>query len=312
MGTDGGISYLDINVAGTATANTASVVFFDSTVTDTPATSAQTWSLTTYIKTISGTVPHGFTLGWYNYDSSSTYLNSQQVLNGLTSTSSWTRPVATAPPSNASTAYIRPYIFAGTLSGETVNFTYRIGMPQLELGAFPTSVIPTYTTAVTRAADTFTVPTAASGTNGAWYNASANQGTLLVNGILPYSFVSGSPPRWAGIDDGVGSYLVQFPISVSGTSPQLIYGGSGTYVSSFSNGTGILVKMALAYTSGSVNSAVNGSLGGASTTTSIPTGLTTLAIGNLSYTPRPLNGWVNRLTYFPIRQPDYSLTNFTQ
>jgi hypothetical protein len=64
-------------------------------------------------------------------------------------------------------------------TGQVVDFTIRVGYPQLEQGAFATSVIPTSGTAATRAADVASI----SGSNfSSWYR--QDEGTVFADATL--------------------------------------------------------------------------------------------------------------------------------
>jgi hypothetical protein len=178
---------------------------------------------------------------------------------------------------------------------------------QLEAGAFPTSYISTSGSAVTRAGDAFAVPTSA---GGGWYTAGI--GTLLANGTIPYA-----PPvsKYPGtVSFGTGTNLIASYINGGSTSGAFaIYSGgtivyattatAGTYTAagSFKSGTAFQVNDA--------NAALNGTGGTAGTPASIP------AAGSLyvgSENGGPWNGWVNRITYFPTRQPNAALADYTR
>jgi len=115
------------------------------------AANGQTWAYSLYAKAISGTIPSAafiflernivgssVTVGGSNFTPTSTLtrFNSIRTLNG-----------------GATVAFVQPSLFFAIVNGATYDFTIRIAAPQMELGAYATSYIPTTTAAVTRIAD---------------------------------------------------------------------------------------------------------------------------------------------------------------
>jgi hypothetical protein len=151
-GTSNGISYIDIRLNGTTSASYGNIFFESSS--GIAATNAQTWAHSLWLSTVGGTttnlgtIRHAFDL----YSSTSSYLTT--VVSNLTGLSaSQSRFSAALTTNNASTAFARPSLSMLWSSGAAIDITLRIGLPQLEQGAFATSVIPTTTATVTRAAD---------------------------------------------------------------------------------------------------------------------------------------------------------------
>lgn len=141
-GTQNGISYIDVNYSGTATAATAAVIFFEAAgASGIAATSNQAWTESAYLAVVSGSLSgaNSAWFGWYNYNGA-TYLGSQQTSNVYSSLNeTLTRYATTALPNNTSTTNVEPYLFLSIPNGNTINVTIRIGMPQLEQGWFATS-----------------------------------------------------------------------------------------------------------------------------------------------------------------------------
>jgi hypothetical protein len=197
-----------------------------------------------------------------------------------------------------------------------LNWKIRIGMPQMELSAtgVPTSVIPTYGSAVTRAADVFTVPTTAAGANGAWYTAGI--GTIMVNGTTNY-MKSFDASGLLSLTDGTSSNAVNMFFGGSAYNPnnlqfERLVSGSNVGSCATSNYTlGSPMKEIMAFQTNDINGAIAGTLCVDKAST-FPT-FTTLNIGQGRLgTGENLDGWVNRIWYMPTRQPDYSLPDYTR
>jgi hypothetical protein len=155
-GVEDGIDYVGIRYSGTSTSS-GNFSILASTVTAITAATGQSWTGSAYVKLQAG--------------SFSGVTNTLQSLNGrsaagasLESTNlSFTpnsdglgvqRRTVSRTLANASTVRVSHTIFnCAYASGATIDLTLRIGLPQLELGAFATSVIPTTTTALTRPVD---------------------------------------------------------------------------------------------------------------------------------------------------------------
>ena len=149
---------------------------------------------------------------------------------------------------NSATVSLTPYVQFGIPGTGPINFTLRVGMPQLELGAFSTSVIPTSGSAVTRQADSFTVPVTAAGANGAWYTqgvgtfgSAATLNTSMSNATVGFGVFD--------VDNGTGSYAMQHLLDVGTYYFEMFDGGGFLDCSSDGNGSftyGTVAKAAMA------------------------------------------------------------------
>lgn len=148
-GVESSLSYVDVRFAGTT--NTTSFGYALDTTTGIPAVQNQTWTFAPYTRLMAG--------GWTNvssvamrlrsFSSVPTALSTNDVIVANPSTAplatqrtaqTWTIPDATA-------ASIRPILVFNFLSGVAVDFTIRIGAPQVERGAIAHTWVPTSGTA---------------------------------------------------------------------------------------------------------------------------------------------------------------------
>jgi len=175
---------------------------------------------------------------------------------------------------------------------------------QLEVGAFPTSYIPTVASTVTRAADVAVI----SGANFTpWYNQS--EGTIIASwsttdAVVPlalgvFSVSNGTTAEGIQIRRIAGSNDVRFIV---------IDGGATQYFSAIAASSGVNIS-ALAYRTNDFIGANNGTLGTADTSGTLPT-VTQAEIGfgqDLTY----LNGRLRNVTYYPTRLTDAQLQALT-
>ena len=173
-GTENGITYIDLQIAGTATANVA-ITIANEPNNFVAAANGQSWTYSAYVKLVAGSFS-GFNSPQIiveEYSAGAVFL-AGQTTSVPAPTATLTRLSATRTNTNALTAFeyagIRHYVN----TGNTVDMTLRIGLPQLEQGAFATSAIPTTTATVTRAADVASI----TGSNfSSWYN--QTEGTVF-------------------------------------------------------------------------------------------------------------------------------------
>jgi hypothetical protein len=189
-------------------------------------------------------------------------------------------------------------------NGAAIDITLRIGLPQLELGAFATSVIPTTTTALTRNADVASM----TGTNfSSWYNAS--EGTLFSNSLPPDAAAFFA---FQIISDGTNANELQQRTVSGGTNPTFVVNTLSSTVASIgvALAKGVENKIASAYKVDDFQSAVNGALGTADNSGAVPT-VTQLDLGRRANGTTYLNGHIRRIAYYPTRLPDTTLQGLT-
>jgi hypothetical protein len=147
VGTENGVNYIDINLQGTATgANDA--YSFDQTIS---GSVGQNWTNSWYLKLVSS-APNAVRLAVQEFNGGA-FLN--VVTQDITPTTTLTRYSQTKTLSDATVTNVRAMIYANFVIGQTYNTTIRIAQPQMELGAYATTPIPTTTASATRIADSF-------------------------------------------------------------------------------------------------------------------------------------------------------------
>jgi hypothetical protein len=151
-GTESGLTYLDVRFNGTASSTGNTRIAFEAT-TGIAALVGQAWSLTTYAKIVSSpNAPNSLALVITERNSAGSGLI--EGTSTIVPTSSLQRFTFTRTNTAATCAFVEPLISFALTNGATYDFTIRIAAPQMELGAYATTFIPTTTAAVTRLQDT--------------------------------------------------------------------------------------------------------------------------------------------------------------
>jgi hypothetical protein len=302
-GTENGIAYIDVQVNGTPTASTFANIVFDTSIV---ASSGQAWASSVYVKLTAGSLTNTSivqeirevtSLGVYLTNSTLTVTPTSAALNTQ-------RVLLSRTLNNASTTNVRPIVSFQTTNGAAIDFTLRIGLPQLEQGAFATSVIPTTTAAATRAADVATITGSAFSS---WYR--QDEGTVFAE--YRDIGITGANRFVYQVSDGTGSNRIGFFVSGT-TTINNRHVAAGTQVnpttlSTILNGRN---RHAIACAVGSCNAASGGTLATASSPSSMPS-VTQLSIGALN-AGEFLNASISRLTYWPTRLPNTTLQRMTQ
>jgi hypothetical protein len=323
-GTSNGITYIDIRFSGT-TSTTQLVVRFDNTGAI-AAANGQSWAISAWLAVVGGSTANTntYTLATNLFDAGSVYLGEgPSITLASPPTSTFTRYSGAGTIATVNTASIRPYFYVLFASGVAVDFTLRIGLPQLEQGAFATSVIPTTTTALTRAADVASVNTLSP-----WYSQPA--GTVYAEFAPAFqgsaSAAANNPGVWGATQNSLGSFngygvrLVpnsNFGDNINGIS-RYAPSGFNTQVS-----VGQLAFLTLGQTYKTAfawdSSGIAGSRDGQAAVTN--TNPAAAAMGahdqlylgrqNVGGVPTQLSGWLRRITYYPRRLSNAELVSIT-
>lgn len=171
---------------------------------------------------------------------------------------------------------------------------------QLEAGAFPTSYIPTTSSAVTRQADSASM----TGTNfSSWYR--QDEGSLCAE-YFPSAASSGAVASL----DMTGSISV---ILYDGLRSLTQYAYIGTAFGSLGNALpGVSAKAAIGFNLSSASASLNGATT-VNITTTVPILVPNrLGIGSETSGSNIMNGHIKRITYYPKRLPNYQLQILTK
>ncbi len=303
IGTENGIAYVDVRFVASGA---VSASIYPESPTGVAALNAQTWTTAFYVKLTSGSLTNvTVQTSIVENDSGGNFLAGANGSAFVPTSAALAtqRFTQTRTNTNASTAFEWSRVLV-TFSGAG-DVTLRIGLPQLELGAFATSVIPTTTTALTRNADVASM----TGTNfSSWYNAS--EGTFVAETTV-------AAPRTTDfnvlrVDDGTSSNRAQVG---SGSSATLFNGFLVTSGALQGNNTVSVSplgtkKVAFAFTANNSVTVAAGTAGSTDTTVTVPSGINRLLFGRddaASY----LNGTISRIAYYPTRLPNSTLQALT-
>jgi hypothetical protein len=299
VGTSNGIPYVDLNIAGTPT-GTSWLLAFDAT-NAIAALATQVWTGSFYTAIVGGS-----TTNIANIRNIITPRNA--ALGALSaSTVNFTPTGSLARQTNThtmptDTAFVQYSVSIQTTIGAAIDITLRIGLPQLELGAFATSVIPTTTATATRAADV-AVMQGANFSN--WYR--SDEGSLFtdVGSVGP-----SNGARSATLSDGTIDNQAWIRNANTPTNAAEIY-TAGAFVAQIGINTGVAARTALALKANDFAVSVNG--GAASTDTSGALGVyNRMTLGsNFNNSGVFINGHIRRLAFFPRRLANAELTALT-
>jgi hypothetical protein len=152
VGTENGLPYIDFRFFGTT--NTGDGIRIDlETGTSIAAATGQTWAYSLYAKLISGTIPTT-SFVFFERNAGGSAVTSGGVAFLPTSTLSRFNSTRTLS-GGVTVAFVQTSLSITTANATAYDFTIRIAAPQMELGAYASTFIPTTTAAVTRLADVF-------------------------------------------------------------------------------------------------------------------------------------------------------------
>jgi len=309
-GTEDGITYIDIKYSGTST-GAGSFNLIPSAVNTIVAASGQSWTGSAFVKLQAGTLVNVINplMGINGRSTAGASIEAAfNSFNPTTDSLKTQRRTVTIALANASSERVTTTVFGGSyVSGDAIDFTLRIGLPQLELGAFATSVIPTTTAAVTRSADVASITGTAFSS---WYR--QDEGTVfadvasIYNGGRYFMFDNGTvSERW---EIRYSSYVAVG----SSWSNNIQDVAANTNVTSILLASNIRTAFANASNNAAIASNGIGAQLGTDSSSTMPASQSRFLIGSFQGTGTYANGSIRRLTYWPARLPNSTLQSITQ
>ena len=310
-GVEGGINYIDVRFFGTAVGAGSFDLFFDG-VNSIAALTGQRWSISYFWRLIAGSTTglSGATNLLYEHTSGTAFVGTTSAGSAIfpTSASLGSQRVRGSGvlSGGATTAFVRPLVKVNIANAATIDITLRIGMPQLELGAYSTSVMPTTTTAVTRAADNVVM----TGTQFSdWFN--ANEGTFAVefdpitNGLTntganDFEYVYDVDSSGAPTSNHILAVSAAYGPGVRAQT-ELAGVNQAALTSAATLGTGASLRQAYAYKANDFAGSLNGAAVLTDTSGTLPTP-DRMAIGSQNAGGSGhFDGHIRRIRYWPNR-----------
>lgn len=305
-GAEGGIQYIDLRLFGTTTGPNAQWRVDLLPVNQASAAQGQTWTSSVFARLVAGSIPGGVSAALFVLEFNSSGGQLQQT--SVSFAAATTAPLAsqrfshTRTLTDAATAFVAaPFFFNVPTAGTVVDFTIRIGFPQLEQGSFAsTPILPPSGTpgASTRGTDILTAPLSSLGIAG---NGAC---TVLWRGVFSATNI-GDTQTIIGIDSGDDTSRYDLRLGTTGI-PQLVRLVGSTPTSSAFGSTavtpGATIRAGMAIDgAGRVAAVYDGFAGGAvqAITAGATSGLTTFRHGSSTFGNRPVWGETHTLTVLP-------------
>jgi hypothetical protein len=289
LGNESGLPYVDIRYNGTATQTFIELRFEGTTAI--AALTAQTWTASSYLKAISGTIPTS-QLTIIERTAAGGFITQGSTLS--TPTSTLQRFTLTRTLSGGVTvAFVQPLILFSLTNGATYDFTIRIAAPQMELGAYASTFIPTTTAAVTRVAD-------AASKTGVSSLIGQTEGTLFLDFVFQDNdtIVAGI----FSLSDGTTSNRIYIG-RLTNRLLRSVVSNSGVTVAEIATATDMVVgqryKAAIAYKANDFVFYVNGAQIGTDTSGAVPA--TSQIQNNSGSGASPMFNPINQAALFPTR-----------
>ena len=306
-----GVPCVDIRWSGIASATLVQVLLDANTAS--AASASQAWTCSAYMRLVGGSLANVSSVGvGVTYrDAGGAGLASGATSYAVSGGALRTQRATHTATSPASTAYAQGIINISVVNGAAVDFTLRIGAPQLERKAFATSYIPTSTAAVTRNSDALTL----SDLTRIGYSASA--GTLVAQGVINGQAASVYPGL---VVLGMGaSTMDEIALYRNGASSRFFLSSKVTNVTQFSVSDTTTVAVGTAYKTAAawaVNDAAHTTSGAApatDTSGSLSTIIDRMSIGGFQARGEGTYGvqTISRIEYYPRRLTNAELQTIT-
>ena len=268
-----GIPCIDLRIFGTATSTSIYSIFNEFTV-NIPSTQGQVWTGSVFLSLLAGSLANttifglGFTESTSGGAGLTTGIGFQVPITGALTRYAYTRTLT-----DASAVRYNVNLRFNVTTGAAVDMTLRIGLPQLAQGAFASTPIATAGATATRnvAAQALAASAFSAGGFG------GSQGTVL---LRCEARPSGIIAAW---DDGTVNNMHSLGISASNAYEyKTVVAGAATTISTGTHTPGTLAKVALRWKAGDCALSINGGAVVTSAPAAVPTGITTLRLGQLA------------------------------
>jgi hypothetical protein len=303
-GVENGINYIDYRFNGTTVASPNACAIG---IVNASAATAQTWTASTYWKLAAGstTGTANWQLGLIENTAGGVFVTGALYSQTAPTSAALNtqRPAATRTLSGGATVGLVTFPINVAVTGNTaIDFTIRIGLPQLEQGAFTTSPILTSGAAATRNADVVSITGSAftsfyNQTEGSFFCSTfAPKGTIIygtgdtfnntqyISAALTYNVFIRS--------GGASSATLTAPVSAA-TVTNIAHGYAANNFAAVSNG-------------GTIDTDISGA---------VPLAQVRLKLGSTAWDSggnNNINGHIRRLTYWPQRLANSTLQAITQ
>lgn len=314
-GVEKGITYIDIRVSGTTS---GALIFGIQTEgnTQTAALNAQRWTSSLYARVVAGSFANITRVSHivrYN-DAAGVLLTSGALdITPTTAALNTQRFANTVLSSNALTAFVGQVFQVEAGAGVAIDITLRIGLPQLELGFYATSVIPTTTVEVTRALDQPFVNTVTP-----WFN--PIEGSIVTEyQLLPNSAQAITTTRTAvDFTDGTANNRIAIRAIVAALVDVVnIRSAGGVSDSLSSTGSTVGTSPRVVATAFKANDYAVSATGAVTVATLVggpmPVGISNLRLGGIvtNVSTNQLGGWLRKMSYYPRRLSNADLLALT-
>jgi hypothetical protein len=272
------------------------------------AATGQSWTASVYTAVVAGSVSNISAIENTIVERNSAGGFLGESVQAINATNALVRSSISRTFNDATAARTNSQIKISFSSGVAIDFTLRIGLPQLEQGAFATSVIPTSGTAVTRSADVASI----SGSNfSSWYR--QDEGTVFYDGQI-----LGSDPttnkNLLGISNGTASNTIDLFIP-SGLNQRfrMVNGGVSQALQNSIPTANVYspTKVAYAFKLDDTTSAGNGTVLATDTSCTIPS-VDRFTFGAFFTGEAQVAARLKRVTFWPQRLPNTTLQQITQ
>jgi hypothetical protein len=303
-GTQNGINYIDIKYSGTTSTTDLRVAFEPST--EITAALGQSWTTSVYTAVVGGSLSNITTVEHSIVERNAAGGFLAESVQAISATGTLVRGALSRTLNSATVGRINSAIKLAFSSGVAIDITLRIGLPQLEQGAFATSVIPTTTAAATRAADVASI----SGSNfSGWWNNTAgtmrSQWVGAVNGCRSFHCEDAGRTGTERFAQRISSNFLQTEVASNGILATKSASGAGTVTYP------AIITSCAAYDATNCVVAFRGDVSSTATANGSPEPGEML-IGSYRGIATFANGPIARLTYWPARLPDSTLQTITQ